>query len=75
MKAITRGQRRVAPRPKQCPLCRKPVTKADFDTMKATYANVARRKELGLRWQHLDCRQNRRHAKRLGSRRVKDSPI
>jgi hypothetical protein len=33
------------------------VTKADFDGKKAKYASVARRKELGLRWQHLACRE------------------
>jgi len=49
---------------KQCPICEEPVTKADFDGKKATYANVARRKELGLRWQHLDCM--RRHARKKG---------
>ena len=56
-KAMRRVQHRVAARPKQCPICRKPVTKADFDGKKAKYASVARRKELGLRWQHLACRE------------------
>jgi hypothetical protein len=54
--AMRRVQHRVAPRPKQCPICRKPVTKADFDGNKAKYARVARRSELGLRWQHLACK-------------------
>ena len=49
-------QHRVAPRPKQCPICKKPVTKADFDGKKATYTHVPERKELGLRWQHLACK-------------------
>jgi hypothetical protein len=35
------------PRPKVCPLCRKPVTEADFDGNKARYTGVARRKEMG----------------------------
>jgi hypothetical protein len=48
-------QHRVAPRPKQCPLCKKSVTKADFDGKKAKYGRVTRRSELGLRWQHLAC--------------------
>jgi hypothetical protein len=64
MNSRPRVQQRVAARTKQCPLCRKPVTKVDFDGKKATYAHVARRKELGLRWQHLDCM--RRHAPKKG---------
>ena len=31
MKAIRRVQQRVPPRLKECAICRKPVTKADFD--------------------------------------------
>ena len=49
-------QHRVAPRPKQCPICKKPVTKADFDDKKTIYTHVPERKELGLRWQHLACK-------------------
>src|SRR5207237_3745999 len=52
---IPRVHQRVAPRPKQCPLCKKSVTKADFDGRKVKYARVARRRDLGLRWQHLAC--------------------
>jgi len=63
-KAMLRVQHRVAPRPKQCPICKKPVTKADFDGKKAKCARVARRSELGLRWQHLDCKSDDARRKR-----------
>jgi hypothetical protein len=71
MQAIRCVQQRVAPRSKQCPLCKKSVTKADFDVKKATYAKVARRKELGLRWQHFDCmsRDARTKGRTRGGRR------
>jgi hypothetical protein len=47
MQAIRRVQQRVAPRSKQCPLCKKSVTKADFDGKKAKYANVQGAKSSG----------------------------
>ena len=62
-------QHRVAPRPKQCPICKKPVTKADFDSKKATYTHVPERKELGLRWQHLACKSACEFVERAAGRR------
>jgi hypothetical protein len=69
-KAMQSVQHRVAPRPKKCPLCKKSVTKADFDGKKATYSKVARRNELGLRWQHFDCmsRDARTKGRKAGGR-------
>jgi len=62
-------QQRVAPRQKQCPLCKKSVTKADFDGKKAKYGGVAHRSQLGLRWQQLSCisRDIRRRISRSGN--------
>jgi len=67
---MPRVQRRVAPRPKQCPLCKKSVTKTDFDGKDAKYARVAHRSDLGLRWQHLACisRDVRRKGRAGGGR-------
>ena len=62
-------QHRVAPRPKQCPICKKPVTKADFDGKKATYTHVPERKELGLRWQHLASKSACEFVERAAGRR------
>jgi len=64
-------QHRVAPRPKQCAICKQPVTKADFAGKKATYTHVPGRKKLGLRWQHLACKslRVRRKGRGAGGRR------
>ena len=62
-------QHRVAPRPKQCPICKKPVTKADFDDKKTIYTHVPERKELGLRWQHLACKSACEFVERAAGRR------
>lgn len=67
MKKVT-VQHRVRPRLKECPLCKKPVTKAQFDGKEATYAHVRGLKGLGLRWQHVTCRARRK--KRTAVRRV-----
>jgi hypothetical protein len=66
MKKLT-VQHRVAPRVKECPLCRKPVTMEHFDDKKATYARIPGLVELGLRWHHLSCRVRRN--KRTATRR------
>src|SRR5262249_51132916 len=47
------------PRRQECPICRKLVTKAHFDGTKATYAHVPGLRDVGLRWQHVDCKRMR----------------